>query len=159
MTKNDLIENIRAAFKDVKLEDGIGLWEAQGLDNYAGQKEMETLRKRDERHDWSAIPFQDLQDCYSSLSFFDAKGMRFCLPQFLICDVYRDELYEELGVSAPDVIFTLSYKLDEEYQMKRFSLFDRGQIQCVINYLEYKKAEDFNDEISTTIEKWKLKLE
>ena len=50
MTKEELIKEIYDAFKGVRLEDGIGLWEAQGLDDYADPKTMAELRKKDERN-------------------------------------------------------------------------------------------------------------
>ncbi len=141
MTKQHLVTNIKKAFQSVKLEDGIGLWEAQGIDDYADSKTLEELRKKDERANWENIPFKDLVDCQSSLSFFDAKGMRFCLPQFLIFDLLADEIYEEQGINAPDVLFTLSHKLNEDYQKGRFSLFNKEQIETIIYFLEYKLAE------------------
>lgn len=141
MTKEELITKIRTAFKDVKLDDGVGLWEGQGLDDYANEKTMLELRKKDERNNWDNIPYKDLAFCSSSLSFFDAKGMRFCLPKFLIFDILEEQLYKEQGISSPCVLFTLSYELNEEYQKNQFSLLDSQQIEAVICFLEYKLAE------------------
>lgn len=158
MTKEALITEIRTAFKDVRLEDGIGIWEGQGIDDYADEKTILELRKKDERVNWNMLPYKDLSICASSLSFFDAKGMRFCLPQFLIFDLLEEQIHKEHGIYAPDVLFTLGYKLNEEYQKNRFSLFNNPQIQSVIHYLEYK-LEDVkqryneyttNNEASTT---------
>lgn len=138
MTKEELIREIHIAFKDVVLEDGIGLWEGQGLDDYADEKTMLELRKKDERNNWNDIPFKDISDCQSSISFFDAKGMRFCLPPFLLFDILEEQLLQELGIHSPDVVYTLDYQLNDEYQKNRFSLFNREQIECVIHFLEYK---------------------
>lgn len=82
MTTEELIKEIKTAFENVTLQDGIGLWEAQGLDNYANNATLLKLKKQDEREDWNALSYEDLVECDSSLSFFDAKGMRFCLPNF-----------------------------------------------------------------------------
>jgi hypothetical protein len=138
MTMEELIQKIQIAFKDVKLEDGIGLWEGQGLDNYADQKTMLELREKDERNNWNNIPYKDISLCQSSLSFFDAKGMRFCLPKFLLLDILAEQLYQEQGISSPDVIFTLSCNSNDDYQKSRFSLFNKQQIECIIHFLEYK---------------------
>ena len=159
MKKKELINKIRDAFKDVKLEDGIGLWEAQGVDEYANEKRMLEFREKDERNNWDAIPYKDLQYCQSSLSFFDAKGMRFCLPKYLIFDLLTDKFYEKEGLVPPDIVFILGHKLEEEYQKARFSLLDNPQIQCVINYLKYKLLESYDDfELNNTIVKWEQKL-
>lgn len=133
-----VIQNIRSAFRDIVLEDGIGLWEAQGLDDYADEKTILKLREKDERKNWDNIPYKDITDCQSSLSFFDAKGMRFCLPKFLLFDILGEQLYQGKEIFPPDVTFTLSYNSNDEYQRNRFSLFNRQQIECVIDFLEYK---------------------
>lgn len=78
---------IREAFRGVTLGDGIGLMQAQGLDDYARPETLKTYRDSDEKVDWSAIPAEKLNRCYSSLSFFDAEGMRFHLPAFLIAEL------------------------------------------------------------------------
>ncbi len=159
MKKKELINKIRDAFKDVKLEDGIGLWEAQGVDEYANEMRMLEFREKDERNNWDVIPYKDLQYCQSSLSFFDAKGMRFCLPKYLIFDLLTDKFYEKEGLVPPDIVFILGHKLEEEYQKVRFSLLDNPQIQCVIDYLKYKLSESYDDfELNNTIGKWDQKL-
>jgi hypothetical protein len=168
MTKEELIAKIRTAFKDFKLENGIGLWEGQGLDDYANEKTMLELRKKDERNNWDNIPYKDLVYCYSSLSFFDAKGMRFCLPKFLIFDILSNQIYKEQNIYAPEILFTLGYKPDDEYNINRFSLFDHQQIETIILFLEYKVAEFISDnsnslihddyryiELTTTLDQWK----
>ena len=43
MTKQELINNIKSSFQFVKLEDGIGLWEAQGIDDFDTQVQSEEL--------------------------------------------------------------------------------------------------------------------
>jgi hypothetical protein len=181
MTKEELVSEIKTAFKNVRLEDGIGLWEAQGIDDYADAKTIATLRQKDERHHWDKIPYEDLINCSSSLSFFDAKGMRFCLPQFLIFDILAEDFFEAQNNASPDVLFTLGYKLNEEYQKNRFSLFNHQQTQTIVHFLEYKleefttrfKAYSANDtskksqidtnhdylELLRTVSEWKQKLE
>jgi len=169
MTKEKLITEIRTSFEDVKLDDGIGLWEGQGLDDYADENQILKLRIKDERNNWDSIPYEDLAYAQSSLSFFDAKGMRFCLPKFLIFDILEDKIFKEKGVSSPDIIFTLGHKLNDEYQKYRFSLFDNRQIETIIHYLEYKieiailaNKEYMTDycyiELIRTLNEWKKKL-
>lgn len=80
LTKTQLIGKIYGAFKDVLLEDGIGLWEGLALDDrLENTPEYEALKAKDERHDWQKIPVLHLYECSSSISFLDAKGMRFHL--------------------------------------------------------------------------------
>lgn len=166
MTKEELINEIRTSFKNIKLENGVGIWEAQGLDDYANEETILELRKKDERNNWENISYEDLSYCESSLSFFDAKGMRFCLPKFLIFDILNEQISKELNISSPDLMLTLGYNLNEEYQKNRFSLFDNQQIETVIHFLEYK-FETLKDfylseyeiiELHRTLNEWKQKL-
>ena len=57
MTKDELITEIRTAFKNIKLEEGVGLWEGQGIDDYADSETILKLRKRDERNNWNTTWF------------------------------------------------------------------------------------------------------
>ena len=84
---DEIINQITVAFAGVDLGDGIGLLEAQGLDDYASDDERRELRSRDEKEDWRRISPADLERCYSSPSFFDSKGFVFHLPAFLIAEL------------------------------------------------------------------------
>lgn len=124
--KEALKEQIRAAFSGVVLGTGIGLWEAQGLDDYATDAKCAEYREKDEKLDWQAISIQDLNRCYSSLSFFDAEGMRFHLPAYLIADLEGDYEY--------GMAFTLTQSgaLGEQ-----FSLLNAEQFAAVRSYLQF----------------------
>lgn len=101
-----VIRNIEEAFAGVRLENGIGLKEANGLDDYESDKELKKLRQLDEKENWSAITIEELQGNFSSLSFFDAKGFIFHLPAFLIAEL-NDRLHQDFlgplieGILAP----------------------------------------------------------
>ena len=86
-----LSESIRNTFKGVTLEDGVGLKEAQGLDEYADEATRKKYREEDEKNDWSLIPVEKLERFHDSMSFFDPKGMRFHLPAFLIAQLKSEE--------------------------------------------------------------------
>ena len=82
-----LCERIRTAFNGVKLGDGIGLWQAQGLDDYETPEVCADYRLKDEDEDWSRISDDTLQRCNSSPSFLDAKGFRFYMPAFMLSEL------------------------------------------------------------------------
>lgn len=84
---DELIDLIRQAFAGVELEDGIGLRESDGIDDYAGPEELKRLRATDEKHDWQNIPADLLNYCNAAPSFLDAKGMRFHTPAFLVSEL------------------------------------------------------------------------
>jgi hypothetical protein len=98
--KGRVLGLIRSAFQGVMLGEGIGLLQAQGLDEYADERTLASYRVQDEKHDWSAIPVADLDQCSTSLCFFDADGMRFHLPAYLVADL-------ENRLQSADVVFHL----------------------------------------------------
>ncbi len=84
---DEVIDQICYAFSGITLGEGIGLFEAQGLDDYASSEEQKELREKDEKLDWSRISQLDLARCNASPSFFDTRGFVFHLPAFLIAEL------------------------------------------------------------------------
>ncbi|HCS53454.1 DUF6714 family protein [Rubinisphaera sp.] len=120
-----IAELIRDAFRGVELGDGVGLTEADGLDDYADAKTLAGYRSNDEKFDWSKISATELNRYYCSLSFFDAEGMRFHLPAYLIADLE--------GTFEQDVVFHLTYF--EHDAISRFSLLSDLQRTAVREFL------------------------
>jgi len=116
---------IEAAFAGVTLGLGIGLFEAQALDDYADHATQAKYRAGDEMKDWRRISSESLRRCHSSLSFFDAKGMRFHLPAFLLCDLRGEYGY--------GMAFCLT-RLDAS-SLEQFSLLDETQRAVVRQFL------------------------
>jgi len=122
---------IRNVFASVVLGAGVGLYEANGLDDYANEEALAKYRASDERHDWSAIPLKELNRYSSSLSFFDAEGMRFHIPAYLIADI--DGNYG----------FDLPFHLSQSIQLEeRFSLLNTEQRAVIRKYLQFMIEEE-----------------
>lgn len=115
---------IRKAFSGVTLEDGIGLMEGLEIDSYSDGDVRAAARETDEKMDWAAIPAEFLNGAATSLSYFDAKGMRFHLPAYLIADLHG-ELHQDIR-----------YHLDSRALDSRFSLLSSEQKAAVRHYLE-----------------------
>lgn len=125
-----VMAQIEEAFVGVKLEDGVGLEESNGLDDYADEATLQRLRTLDEREDWHRIPPAKMTFAYGGLSFMDAKGMRFHLPAYLLAHL-RDE--------ADDPIFHLTGLYGRElsdFARAKFDLFTKAQREAVQAYLE-----------------------
>lgn len=119
-----LEQEIRNAFSGVVLDDGVGLTEGLEIDSYASAEDRAAARANDEKLDWSSIPPELLNGAATSLAFFDAKGMRFHLPAYLIADLQ--------GTLDQDIRFHLNTRgLD-----KRFSMLTESQKVAVRHYLE-----------------------
>lgn len=126
MDSQKLVAAIRQAFAEVELGDGIGLWQAQAIDDYEDEATRLLARERDEKLDWARIPLDSLTYAESSLSFFDAAGMRFHLPAFLIVDI------EKMHMDGP--VFHLTHM---PCSWEPFTGFDRKQRQVISDYLEW----------------------
>ena len=91
---NQLRQKIESAFAGVTLQEGIGLYEAQGIDDYASHAQCQAYRAKDEKLNWQNISINDLNRCNSSPTFFDAQGMLFHLPAFLLASLNGDYLHD-----------------------------------------------------------------
>jgi hypothetical protein len=132
-TERDRVsELIRRAFRGVTLGDGIGLHEAQGLDDYADDMTLASYRAQDEKHDWAAIPAAELDACYSSLSFFDADGMRFHLPAYLIADL-------EESLMTADIVYHLTSVVGDP--ASRFNSLSSVQREAVREFLLLQRSD------------------
>jgi len=130
-----VIQAIKQAFHKVELSSGIGLYEAVGIDDYVDDDERRTLRKKDELCHWENIPIARLSECYSSLCFFDAAGMRFHLPAYMLA-----EIRSPYGSNA-HVISILCGSIEgkdaslKDYSIKQFSLLNEKQRDAVVLFL------------------------
>ena len=120
-----LIQKITGAFRDVKLEEGIGLSEADAIDNYETDDVKASCRQRDEKENWSFITSADLNKYHSALSFFDAKGMRFHLPAFMIAELKGEFFF--------GMAFALTHLSD--YSKAQFAALNEEQRKAVREFL------------------------
>ena len=134
--KERVIALIREAFQVVTLGDGIGLQEAEGLDSYASGNEMASYRAQDEKLDWSAIPASELDRCSSSLSYFDAEGMRFHLPAYMVAEL-------EGSLNVANVVFHICYINADG--TSPFSNLSPVQRKAVRNYLQLMLSDNDED--------------
>ena len=132
MTVAQLISEIQTAFDSVELEDGIGLWESQVIDDYGTEDERKAARKMDVRDDWRSIGDSDLSTAHSSLSFVDEKGMRFLLPAYMIYSFKPDTGF--------DPVFALTQSLESDCMENKFKMLNSLQRTAVRHYLEWALA-------------------
>lgn len=144
MTKAELITSIYAAFKDVHLEDGIGLYEADCLDEYRAPTDPVYIswKLRDERESWEKILHLFLNDTNnervnsSNFFFMDAKGKRFHLPCYLLQDL--DEKHKGNNPLITDLTYNIKSLSDCE-------ILDSKQKQTLLDFFDHKLAEFIND--------------
>lgn len=132
------------------LGNGIGLWEAQAIDDYESKDVQNNNREKDEKDDWSLLSNEELQRCHSSLSFFDADGMRFQLPAYILAS---------LDDEADDPIFHLTQC--DDYANSKLKTLSHAQKQAVVMYLNWcLEQEEYEFERPSIIrvlnEYWKM---
>jgi hypothetical protein len=128
---------IRTAFRDVTLGNGVGLLQGQAIDDFADAETIATSRKKDETKDWSRISISDLVNYASSLSFFDAEGMRFHLPAYIIADL-------DGKLKGPDVLFALTYFGYDN--MSSFGSLNDLQRNAIREFLLLRLEENHDDD-------------
>lgn len=125
MNSHELMQIIINAFQNVKLEEGIGLSEGNAIDDYETDEVKALCRANDEKENWQNISSADLNKYNYSLSYFDAKGMRFHLPAFMIAEL-KGEYFSGMA-------FALTHLSD--YAKSQFELLSEDQRKVVREFL------------------------
>ena len=145
-----LAGQIRAAFAGVTLGNGVGLQQSRGMDDYEDEKTLAEYRACDEKDDWQRIPVSELNCVSGGLCFFDAEGMRFHLPAYMIAELKGEYHF--------GMAFNLTHLND--HTMSQFELFNPEQRECVREFLLYLLDDpnyqfDRDDILNALIEYWK----
>jgi hypothetical protein len=94
LTKNEELEaairRVEQAFESTRLDQGIGLREANAMDDYANYFERKVQRQHDEHTCWRKISIDSLNKYHVAWCYFDASGVLFHLPAYLIADLNGD---------------------------------------------------------------------
>ncbi|MCY0964084.1 DUF6714 family protein [Parathalassolituus penaei] len=137
LKSDEIIKVITSVFDSVVLGNGVGLFQAQAIDDYKSEAEQQESRLSDEKQDWRLISIADLNKCNSSLSFFDAEGMRFHLPAFLVAELKGEY---DFGID-----FCLAHL--SGYRESQFLLLNaeqRASIRELLNYMFNLDPEGFS---------------
>ncbi|MBA2611152.1 MAG: hypothetical protein H0U95_04220 [Bacteroidetes bacterium] len=159
MTKEELTKAIYTAFKNVKLEDGVGLYEADCLDEYRHPNDPIYIswKQKDERDSWETIlPLfltHTVHERVSSSNYFfmDSKGKRFHIPCYLLQDL------EEKNSGNNPLITDITYKING---LLDYEILNTSQKQVIINFFDFKLEEfmkydnDFDFEIYNAAREW-----
>jgi len=140
-----LICKIRDAFKDVTLDGGIGLNEAQVICGLADPEYLQALKAGDEETDWENIPVSELNRCRDSLTSFDAKGMQFHIPRFMIAALETGITDDETDFGINVAIALTNVSKITGYQgssQDQFSNLTEEQRDAVIAFLAHLLEDD-----------------
>ncbi len=133
LDKAKLIEEINQAFKTVKLDDGIGIFEAEELDTCSNDKKLEQAREKDRSwwKDWHHIEDKHLAYYSSSMCFMDSQGIKWALPAYMIFSLNN---YEGSFYSVDTTIYTIERGARGENNRDLFTL---EQKKIIAKFLQY----------------------
>src|SRR4051794_10621110 len=112
LERQQLLDDIEAAFGDVRLGEGVSLHQARAIDDYKGADEIAEARKLDTEERWQDISDATIDELSDTLTFLDADGFRFYIPRFIVY-VLTDASGERGSWADEGTIYTLQYKKDE----------------------------------------------
>ena len=158
----EIAEQVCHAFADTKLKDGIGILEADCVDDWMDTNNPERCRYRaeDERNYWENVLFQGhrigeiprFNPC-SSITFMDSIGRHFALPYYLLW-----------ALQDPDnmVANTLAYALENSYYTDEL-LLNAAQQRALLNTVRFLveiTANTYDDGYSSYIDSpWQAAFE
>lgn len=151
------------AFKDVKLGDGIGYYEADAIDDYLQPNDplYIKLKAKDERNDWRKIDYafgENEEVSFDRHCFMDAKGLHFYIP-FLLTE-RLDLVSSILG----NVLHALYKKENDIVDNKRpylerylelYNLLTDAQKKSVWHFYELEQKAVYED-FWLSCERWDL---
>ncbi len=149
MDKADLVNLIENAFKGVSLGEGIGIYEAEAIDNYASEKKTTKARAKDreEWKKWTDIPPQVIETFYSALCFLDVEGMRYVLPAYMRFAVENYEASASASIDSP--IYALqsnpvfvTENVDEYFTKEQYEVFAQ-----FLKFMVLEAGEDYVDSL------------
>ena len=136
MNHSKAVKQIKAAFKNVRLEGGVSLCQAGVMDDYGRgvtDEEFRSLTIGEVTDDWSSLPLATL-DQYPFLAFVDAKGFRYYIPAFMLSVLTR---YDSASMRVIGTLTALYPKKGShwDYCMERYSLLTREQCSAIAGFL------------------------
>jgi len=133
MDKEQLIQEIKTAFKDVTLEDGIGINEADSIEMGERDSVINTARNQDRSwwKEWTDIEDKYISSYSSVMDFMDSKGIKWVLPAYM---TYIIKHYKEGSFSIDSTIYVL-----EEGAMgsDQLDLYTPEQKEVIAKFLQF----------------------
>jgi hypothetical protein len=141
---HQLIADIEGAFGDVGLGDGRSLHQADAIDRYRPDSEIEAARKMDSEQRWQDIPDEKVEKFNMALAFMDAAGFRFHMPRFMVYSLTHRE-YVGFAIYAP--IYSCNFNdAARDRAVARYALLSDNQRRIIVKYLRFAAAhEEFFD--------------
>ena len=133
--RRELSDFIADAFRNVRLGDGIGMFEADAADNYASEEQREVARQKDRSNwiEWGDIPSTEIDSSHWILCFVDAEGMRFLLPAYMM---FALENYDKSNSASVDSVIYALERGNDAFEGNA-ELLSQCQKSAIVGFLKY----------------------
>ena len=137
--RRPLEDEIRAAFRGVKLGKGISLSQAEVIDRYGKDREgrqvsdrqFDDLKFADERNDWTKLELSDLER--DNIAHMDGEGLRFYLPALMLSVISN---YVPSSMRVIGTLSALDPRPMSSYHLDRYSFLDDDQKHVIARYIQ-----------------------
>lgn len=134
--REQIVMEIENAFSHVHLGNGIGINEANAIENYEDNEERQKARTLDEKVSWLKISDALVGKSDSALAFMDEEGFRFCIPVFMRYSLMHYDTCELGIIDSPIYALERFAKiLTRKSSGKTF--FTMEQNKVIAKYLKY----------------------
>lgn len=130
-----VIEQIRTAFREVRIEDGVTLHEAEAIDDYGtygSAEERKAARLKDPESRWQDVPDEKIEKM-QVFPFLDVKGTRFYIPAYMIWTLKNFERSTSVSVDATLHVFRRPGHESEIFSV----LFNEEQSRAILRFLKF----------------------
>lgn len=132
-----IIENeIKTAFKDVKLDGGISLRQAEVIDDYGEgvtKEEFARLPQQDITDNWMLLTVEVLND-YCYIPHLDAKGFRYYIPAYILGVLNS---YGSFDCASSTLSALYPKKGDSwSHRIQQYSLLNTQQRSAIAHFLQ-----------------------
>ncbi len=133
VSRREIEEEIRLAFKDVSLDGGVSLDQTVVMDDYGRgvtAEEFAALPLKEITNDWSAIPDSVLDEA-ECLAFLDDKGFKYYIPAFMIRLLSNYDACSMMTIGTIHRLYP-----DSEYIEERYALLNAKQRKAIALYVQ-----------------------
>lgn len=140
LNREKIILSIQKAFQGIPAPALLTLHVAEAHDSNDYDHDQ-THHKKDHLGNWEDIPEHHLLKCSCALAHLNKEGIQYYLPAYMVWVLKNYEQYRKFDVMIDSVFFTLGTNPvnapTHDYDVERFSLLTKSQIQCCIDFLQY----------------------
>lgn len=133
--KQDMIDEIAAAFAGVSRDGGVSLHQAEVKDDYGSRDEELAARELDTDATWLEVPEEDIAGHWDILSFLDPIGFRYYIPAYMVWTL--DNLDSNSADATVSALTQPVCKKPDHVQYRKYAIFSDSQRKAIGHFLQH----------------------